>query len=42
MESEQNTTFRILENRMVVMGKMICLPNDKTLKDEILSRAHES
>ena len=42
MESEQNTTFRILENGMVMMGKRISLPNDKTLKDEILSRAHES
>jgi len=34
--------FGTLKNEMVAMGKRICIPNDRALKEEILSGAHES
>jgi hypothetical protein len=34
--------FGILKNEMVAMGKRICIPNDRALKEEILNGAHES
>jgi hypothetical protein len=42
METKQNFSFRVLENGMLIMGKRIFLLNDKTLKDEVLSGAHDS
>jgi hypothetical protein len=42
MGLEQNTPFRILKNGMLALDKRICLLDDKTLKEEVLSRAHKS
>jgi hypothetical protein len=42
METKQNFSFRVLENGMLIMGKRIFLLDDKTLKDEVLSGAHDS
>ena len=36
------TSFQMLFNGLIVMGRQIYLPEDKILKDEILREAHES
>jgi len=36
------TTFQMLSDGLIVMGRRIYLLEDKTLKDEVLREAHES
>ena len=36
------TSVQMLSNGLIAMGKQIYLPEDKTLKDEVLREAHES
>jgi hypothetical protein len=36
------TTFQMLSDGLIAMGRRIFLPDDKTLKDEVLREAHES
>lgn len=36
------TPFPVLKDRMLTMGKMMYLFNDKAFKEEILKQAHES
>jgi hypothetical protein len=38
----QDSLFRVSNDRLVVMGKGIYLPNDEVLKGEVLKEAHES
>lgn len=42
MQLVVTTSFYILEDKMVVMGRQMYLPDDKTLKDEALKEVHES
>jgi len=35
-------SFQMLSDGLIVMGRRIYLPEDKTLKDEVLREAHES
>ena len=34
--------FQIFSGKLLVMGKQVYLPENKSLKDEILKKAHES
>jgi len=36
------TTFQMLSDGLIVMGRRIYLPDDKTLKDKVLREARES
>jgi hypothetical protein len=36
------TTFQMLSDGLIVVGRRIYLHDDKTLKDEVLREAHES
>jgi phosphopentomutase len=36
------TTFQMLSDGLIAIGRRIYLPQDKTLKDEVLREAHES
>jgi len=36
------TSFQMLSDGLIAMGRRIYLPEDKTLKDEVLREAHES
>jgi hypothetical protein len=36
------TSFQMLSDRLIAMGRGIYLPEDKTLKYEVLREAHES
>jgi hypothetical protein len=36
------TSFQMLSDGLIAMGRRIYLPEDKILKDEILREAHES
>jgi hypothetical protein len=36
------TSFQMLSDGLIVLGRRIYLPEDKTLKDEVLKEVHES
>jgi hypothetical protein len=36
------TSFQMLSDALIAMGRRIYLPEDKTLKDEVLRETHES
>jgi hypothetical protein len=36
------TSFQMLSDGLIAMGRRIYLPEDKTLKDEVLRETHES
>jgi hypothetical protein len=36
------TSFQMLSDGLIAIGRRIYLPEDKTLKDEVLREAHES
>nr|XP_034918296.1 uncharacterized protein LOC118051676 [Populus alba] len=38
----KETSFQMLSDGLIAMGRQIYLPEDKTLKDEVLREAHES
>lgn len=42
MELGVERPFRILKDGMVMMGRQMYLPEEKTLKEEVLREAHES
>ena len=42
VRSGVETPYQILDDGMIVLGRRMYLPNDETLKREILREAHES
>jgi len=38
----QDSLFRVSKDGLIVMGKIIYLPDDKVLKGKVLKEAHES
>jgi hypothetical protein len=42
LKSGVGTSFQILEDGMIAFGKRMYLPDDETLKREVLQKAHES
>jgi len=42
LKARIETSFQVLKDVMIVMGKRMYLPDDKTLKNEVLKEEHES
>jgi hypothetical protein len=42
MKPGVETLFQILNDGMVVMGRQMCLHEDKMLKEEVLKETHKS